>query len=68
LDLYGRTWKKIAGIIKTRTVVQIRTHAQKYFLKIAKVRHTGESTGTSSTGASVRVRNKLVQFTAHENS
>jgi len=28
LELYGREWKKIAAIIPTRTVVQIRTHAQ----------------------------------------
>jgi SHAQKYF class myb-like DNA-binding protein len=28
LELHGREWKKIAASIKTRTVVQIRTHAQ----------------------------------------
>lgn len=38
LELYGKGWKKIAGLIKTRTVVQIRTHAQKYFLKLTKSR------------------------------
>lgn len=31
-----RAWKKIATLIETRTVVQIRTHAQKYYQKIAK--------------------------------
>jgi SHAQKYF class myb-like DNA-binding protein len=30
LDEYGKGWKKIAALIKSRTVVQIRTHAQKY--------------------------------------
>jgi SHAQKYF class myb-like DNA-binding protein len=59
LDLYGKAWKKIAGIIKTRTVVQIRTHAQKYFLKMAKVRHSGESTGASSSSVSVRVSHRV---------
>lgn len=39
LELHGKEWKKIADLIKTRTVVQIRTHAQKYFQKVAK--HTG---------------------------
>lgn len=29
LELYGKGWKKIANLIKTRTVVQIRTHSQK---------------------------------------
>mmetsp|Transcript_28529 Transcript_28529/g.40639 ORF Transcript_28529/g.40639 Transcript_28529/m.40639 type:complete len:416 (+) Transcript_28529:229-1476(+) len=48
LEMYGKGWKKIASLVKTRTVVQIRTHAQKYFLKLAKARQTGE---TSSSGA-----------------
>lgn len=39
LELHGKEWKKIADLIKSRTVVQIRTHAQKYFQKVAK--HTG---------------------------
>lgn len=34
LEVYGKTWKKIAELIPSRTVVQIRTHAQKYFLKL----------------------------------
>lgn len=42
LELYGKGWKKIAALIKTRTVVQIRTHAQKYFLKLSKARQNGE--------------------------
>lgn len=33
LEIYGKGWKQIATLIKTRTVVQIRTHAQKHFLK-----------------------------------
>jgi len=36
LELHGKEWKKIADMIKTRSVVQIRTHAQKYFQKVAK--------------------------------
>ena len=38
LELYGKGWKKIAQLIKTRTVVQIRTHAQKYFQKLTKAK------------------------------
>ncbi len=37
LRKYGKQWKRIAEEIPTRTVVQIRTHAQKYFLKLAKI-------------------------------
>lgn len=42
LEQHGKGWKKIASLIKSRTVVQIRTHAQKYFQKIAKARQNGE--------------------------
>ena len=38
LKIHGKGWKQIAQMIKTRTVVQIRTHAQKYFQKLSKVR------------------------------
>lgn len=36
LRLYGREWKKVASKIKTRTSAQIRSHAQKYFAKLAR--------------------------------
>jgi SHAQKYF class myb-like DNA-binding protein len=45
LEMYGRGWKKIAMLMKTRTVVQIRTHAQKYFLKLQKAHQGGEGNG-----------------------
>ena len=36
LELHSKQWKLIAELIKTRTVVQVRTHAQKYFQKLLK--------------------------------
>jgi len=42
LEMYGKEWKKVAAKVKTRTVVQTRTHAQKYFQKLQK---TMEQTG-----------------------
>lgn len=39
LQIYGRQWKLIAEMIKTRTAVQIRSHAQKYFNKLEKLQH-----------------------------
>jgi SHAQKYF class myb-like DNA-binding protein len=33
LEKHGKQWKTIATMIGTRTVVQVRTHAQKYFQK-----------------------------------
>ena len=48
LEMFGKGWKKIAGLIKTRTVVQIRTHAQKYFLKLSKARQHVDSSGNNT--------------------
>mmetsp|Transcript_17517 Transcript_17517/g.50462 ORF Transcript_17517/g.50462 Transcript_17517/m.50462 type:complete len:775 (-) Transcript_17517:1217-3541(-) len=42
LKLYGKEWKKVAAKVKTRTVVQTRTHAQKYFQKLQKAMESGE--------------------------
>jgi len=50
LDQHGKGWKKIASLIKSRTVVQIRTHAQKYFQKLAKARQNGEEGEISMEG------------------
>ena len=32
--LYGKDWKSIQPLIKTRSLLQIRTHAQKVFKKV----------------------------------
>ncbi|KAG8074958.1 hypothetical protein GUJ93_ZPchr0006g44662 [Zizania palustris] len=36
LQLFDRDWKKIEAYIGSKTVIQIRSHAQKYFLKVQK--------------------------------
>ena len=41
LHLHGKSWKKISEIVQTRTVVQIRTHAQKYLIKLEKAKKAG---------------------------
>lgn len=41
LQLFDRDWKKIEAFVGSKTVIQIRSHAQKYFLKVQKNR-TGE--------------------------
>ena len=38
LDKYGVNWKKIRSLIKTRTPGQIRSHAQKFFMKLKQVK------------------------------
>lgn len=37
LRLHGRCWRSISTMVPTRSVVQIRTHAQKFFMKLEKV-------------------------------
>ena len=36
LKLFGKDWKRVEDYIGTRTGAQIRSHAQKYFLRIEK--------------------------------
>lgn len=45
---FGKCWKKIATTIRTRTVRQVRTHAQKYLLRIGKDALKGRPIGTES--------------------
>jgi SHAQKYF class myb-like DNA-binding protein len=54
LRLYGKEWKKVAKLIPTRTVVQIRTHAQKYFQKVSKEHGGMMGDGDDDTFASPR--------------
>eukprot|EP01031_Cornospumella_fuschlensis_P032784 gene32784-39637_t len=51
LKKYGKEWKKVASMVKTRTVVQTRTHAQKYFQKLAKSHGGGFASPDEVIGA-----------------
>ncbi|RLN14940.1 hypothetical protein BBJ28_00000902 [Nothophytophthora sp. Chile5] len=35
IRLYGKDWRRVAQVVRTRSAVQTRTHAQKYLLKFA---------------------------------
>jgi len=52
LQLYGKEWKKVAARVKTRTVVQTRTHAQKYFQKLQRVMEQGAGAEGDLSGGS----------------
>ena len=49
LQMHGKQWKTIATMIGTRTVVQVRTHAQKYFQKLER-KNKDASSSTSIHG------------------
>jgi SHAQKYF class myb-like DNA-binding protein len=36
MTIHGRSWTRVAEIVKTRTTVQVRSHAQKFEMKAAK--------------------------------
>ena len=59
LRVYGKDWNKCATILKSRSVIQVRTHAQKYFQKVAKETGDGKlpesSSCTSSTPRKMRM-------------
>ena len=42
LRIFGRQWRKIEEYIGTKTAVQIRSHAQKFFTKIEREGKTGK--------------------------
>eukprot|EP00619_Florenciella_sp_RCC1007_P012120 CAMPEP_0205904600 /NCGR_PEP_ID=MMETSP1325-20131115/824_1 /ASSEMBLY_ACC=CAM_ASM_000708 /TAXON_ID=236786 /ORGANISM="Florenciella sp., Strain RCC1007" /LENGTH=199 /DNA_ID=CAMNT_0053270403 /DNA_START=105 /DNA_END=701 /DNA_ORIENTATION=- len=51
LELFGKKWTKVAEVVRTRTTVQVRSHAQKYFQKMVKGKHDGEPTAGTGAGA-----------------
>jgi SHAQKYF class myb-like DNA-binding protein len=51
LQLFGRNWRKVEKFVGTRKGSQIRSHAQKYFLKLSQEGETA-SDASSSTCAS----------------
>jgi len=47
LDMYGKKWTKVAEVVGSRSTVQVRSHAQKYFQKIVKGGGTRDSVEAS---------------------
>lgn len=56
LKKYGRAWRKIEEHIGTKTAVQIRSHAQKFFSKLQKEQAARGSASGSDAPAGVARR------------
>lgn len=52
LERFGKKWTKVADIVGTRTTVQVRSHAQKYFQKLEKDRAAPSSSGVERSNGS----------------
>lgn len=42
IRLYGKDWRRVEDYVKTRSGAQIRSHAQKYFIRIQRKFKGGE--------------------------
>ncbi|KAL0047653.1 hypothetical protein WJX82_008557 [Trebouxia sp. C0006] len=51
LKLYGRAWRSIQEHIGSKTTVQIRSHAQKFFTKLEKQRRPQRAGAVAATAA-----------------
>ena len=49
---YGINWKKVKAMVKTRTLIQIRSHAQKFFMKLKE--YKDEKLGIDFTKKSIK--------------
>lgn len=51
--VHGHKWKRVQQVVRTRSVTQVRTHAQKYLLKVAKLKAEKKQQGKPDAGAFV---------------
>jgi len=67
MKLYGnKNWTCIADVVKTRTVVQVRTHAQKYFKKLRKQQLEKGESGQTESVSSDAVETNVEEFSDQE--
>ena len=68
LKSFGKKWTKIASFIGTRTAMQVRTHAQKYFQKLDKINHDFNSIDGELAILPKRLETVPAPSSKHDNS
>jgi SHAQKYF class myb-like DNA-binding protein len=69
INTHGKNWKKVEECVATRTGAQIRSHAQKYFLKVEKDGKTGKKgnkTSKKSVEPSISTDDNISVFVKQE--
>ncbi|KAL3673229.1 hypothetical protein V7S43_000952 [Phytophthora oleae] len=51
--IHGHKWKRVQQVVRTRSVTQVRTHAQKYLLKVAKLKAEKKQSGKTADMATL---------------
>ncbi|KAI9906185.1 hypothetical protein PsorP6_003936 [Peronosclerospora sorghi] len=51
--IHGHKWKRVQQVVRTRSVTQVRTHAQKYLLKVAKLKAEKKQSGKTVSMATL---------------
>ncbi|KAG1700203.1 hypothetical protein DVH05_012011 [Phytophthora capsici] len=55
--IHGHKWKRVQQVVRTRSVTQVRTHAQKYLLKVAKLKAEKKQSGKTADMATLAAEN-----------
>lgn len=64
---YGKNWKKVEELVGTRTGAQVRSHAQKFFNRLSKVKQDFYEQTEAEQEATIKAALTHPEF-AHETS
>jgi hypothetical protein len=62
---HGKNWKLIESVVSSRTTSQVRSHAQKFFLKLHKFEKDRKKCIKKGISGACRADEELVQTLSH---